>query len=64
MQVKITVTLSDDLLKKVDECASAMYISRSAYISTALVQKMQQDIAMEAMPELLKRVRGLEERPN
>lgn len=64
MQVKTTVTLSDDLLKKVDECAKAMYLSRSAYIATALVQKMQQDVAMEAVPELLKRVRELEKRPN
>ena len=52
--MRVTVNLSEDLLKVVDERAKAMFVSRSAYISTALAQKMQADDAMKMLPEMAK----------
>ena len=51
---KVTISLADDLLSRIDAKASEMYISRSAYIATALTQKMQADDAMTMLPELSK----------
>lgn len=52
--MRINITLSEELVSKIDERARAMYISRSAYIATALTQKMQADDAMTMLPELSK----------
>lgn len=52
--VRLSITMSDDLVKKIDERAKSMYISRSAYIATALTQKMQADDALLMLPELSK----------
>jgi metal-responsive CopG/Arc/MetJ family transcriptional regulator len=54
--VKINITLSEELIKEIDQRAKAMYISRSAYIATALSQKMQADDAMLLLPELSKAI--------
>lgn len=52
--MRVTVNLSEDLIQKVDVRAKAMFLSRSAYISTALAQKMQADDAMTMLPEMAK----------
>jgi metal-responsive CopG/Arc/MetJ family transcriptional regulator len=52
--MRVNINISEDLCKKVDERAKAMFISRSAYISTALAQKMQTDDAMNMLPEMAK----------
>lgn len=52
--MRINITLSEELVSKIDERARAMYISRSAYIASALTQKMQADDAMSMLPELAK----------
>lgn len=52
--MRININLSEELLKQIDEKAKSLYISRSAYIATALVQKMQSDKMMDNMPELMK----------
>lgn len=52
--MRINITISEELVRKVDERAKAMFISRSAYISTALAQKMQADDAMTMLPEMAK----------
>lgn len=54
--MKINITLSEELIKEIDQRAKAMYISRSAYIATALSQKMQADDAMLLLPELSKAI--------
>jgi predicted transcriptional regulator len=54
--MRINITLSEELISKIDERAKAMYISRSAYIATALTQKMQADDAMTMLPELSKAI--------
>lgn len=52
--MRININLSEELLKQIDEKAKSLYISRSAYIATALVQKMQSDKMMDNMPEMMK----------
>lgn len=51
--VKLSITMDEELLKKVDEEAKKMYLSRSAFISLSVVQKMQQDSALDLLPKLL-----------
>lgn len=51
--MRININLSEELLKQIDEKAKSLYISRSAYIATALVQKMQADKMMDNMPNML-----------
>lgn len=52
--MKATISISEELLQKVDERAKAMYLSRSAFITMALTQKMQADDAMVMLPALTK----------
>lgn len=52
--MRINVNISEELCQQVDERAKAMFVSRSAYISTALAQKMQADDAMKMLPEMAK----------
>lgn len=51
--MRININLSEELLKQIDERAKALYISRSAYIATALSQKLQSDKMFDNMPELM-----------
>lgn len=51
--MRININLSEELLKQIDERAKALYISRSAYIATALSQKLQSDKMLDNMPELM-----------
>lgn len=52
--MRVNVAIPDDLLKKLDEAASSISISRSAYISIAVSQKIQQDSMMQDLPRLLR----------
>ena len=54
MRTRVNVSLSEDLVKKIDERAKAMYISRSSYIAMALATKMQAEDMMSVLPELTK----------
>lgn len=49
----INVSLDEKLIEKIDERAKAMYISRSAYISMALAEKMRQDDLVANIPEMI-----------
>lgn len=52
--MRININLSEELIKKIDERAKALYISRSSYIATALASKMQAEDMMSVLPELTK----------
>lgn len=54
--MRVSINISDELLEKIDERAKKLYISRSAYISTALSQKLQADDMFDAMPQLLAKI--------
>jgi len=46
--------MDEDLVRKVDEAANKMHVSRSAYIAFAVSQKIQFDEMLSNVPELLK----------
>lgn len=41
--MRLGINLPDELVAQIDERAKSLYISRSAYIATALSQKLQSD---------------------
>ena len=51
--MRLGINLPDELVAQIDERAKALYISRSAYIATALSQKLQSDKMLDNMPELM-----------
>lgn len=51
--MRVNINLSEELLNQIDEKARALYISRSAYIATALSQKLLSDKMMDNMPEIM-----------
>ncbi len=50
--MRINITMNEELVKKIDEVASKMYVSRSAYIAFAVSQKIQADKMVDNLPEL------------
>lgn len=62
--MRVNINLQEELVKKIDEKASAMYISRSAYISTALSQKLQMDEIMEYMPDMMRQLGTMDKQPS
>lgn len=56
--MRININISEDLLNQIDEKAKALFISRSAYIATALSQKLQNDNLMDSMPEMLQTMKS------
>lgn len=57
--MRVTINLPDELLSRVDKGADKLFISRSAYIATALAQKLQQDEVIEKMPDFMSEIREL-----
>ena len=51
---RIMITLSDELIAKMDEYCDKYYITRSALISIALTHKMQHDNVIDNMPDMLR----------
>lgn len=51
--MRLGINLPDELVAQIDERAKSLYISRSAYIATALSQKLQSDKMLDNMPELM-----------
>lgn len=52
--MRLNISMEKELLKKVDEAATKMHVSRSAYIAFAVSQKIQFDEVLSNMPELVK----------
>lgn len=50
--MRINITMDEELVKKIDDVASKMYVSRSAFIAFAVSQKIQADKMVENLPEL------------
>ena len=57
--MRINININEDLLRKVDEAADKLSISRSAYISAAVSQKLSQEQALESIPQLMEAVNAL-----
>lgn len=56
--MRINITMDEELVKKIDEVASKMYVSRSAYIAFAVSQKIQADKMVDNLPELAKTMKS------
>lgn len=56
---KLNINFPEDLLKKVDERAQQLYITRTAYIIMAVTQKLQSDDVVDALPEFKKAIEDL-----
>lgn len=56
--MRINITMNEELVKKIDEVASKIYVSRSAYIAFAVSQKIQQDKMLDNMPELMQTMKS------
>lgn len=52
-KMRYNVNLSEDLIEKVDKKAASLYMSRSAFISMCLSERLQRDELLEQMPEML-----------
>lgn len=59
--MRININMPDDLVKKVDERAKQMFVSRSAYISMAMSQKVQSDDLLDVLPEMRSKLNQLAE---
>lgn len=57
--MRVNININEDLLRKVDEAADKLSISRSAYISAAVSQKLSQEQALESIPQLMEAVNAL-----
>lgn len=47
------ISLPEDVRDRLDEEAKKLGLNRSAYVSMALMQKWQQDDAMNSLPSIL-----------
>ena len=57
--MKVTVNIPNELLKEIDERAKSMYLSRSAYVTMTLSQRLQQDKVLDSMPEMLQALKDV-----
>jgi len=60
--MRLTISMDEDLIKKVDAAANKMHVSRSAYIAFAVSQKIQADEMFNNMPELLNLLQAIKEK--
>lgn len=56
--MRININMDEELVKKIDEIASKMYVSRSAYIAFAVSQKIQSDKMLDNMPEFVQTMKS------
>ncbi len=59
--MRLNISMDENLVRKVDEAANKMHVSRSAYIAFAVSQKMQADEVLNNMPEVLNLLRQIRE---
>jgi len=57
-KITVSVTLPKELIERIDVEAKKLYISRSAYIVTALAQKMQSEEIMKTLPDFVTALRS------
>lgn len=51
--MRLNINMDEELVKKVDEVAKKMYVSRSSYIAFAVSKKIQDDETLSNMPEMI-----------
>lgn len=60
--MKVTISLTEQAFNAATEGAKRLNISRSAYIAIAIMQKQQQDMLAETLPQLLAEMQDFKER--
>lgn len=63
-RIRISVTLTPDMLEKVDKYAAEKGINRNAAINAAVATVLAQEKAMNIMPDLLKAYTELKTQQN
>lgn len=58
--MRINMNIPDELLKQIDEKATSVYMTRTAYIISAVIRQMKQDELL-SNADFLKRLRQLEQ---
>lgn len=53
MTMKLSISLNDDLVKRIDEYTKSMSISRSGFLAMAANQYLNQQQMLGALPDLL-----------
>lgn len=54
--MKVNFNLPDELVAQIDERAKKMFITRTAWVITAISQKLQGDVMVEQLPEILRKM--------
>lgn len=57
--MRINMNMPEELVKKVDERAKELYLSRSAFITMAVSEKLQADDVVKIMPDVLSAINNL-----
>lgn len=52
--MKLSISLEDDLVKRIDTCAKSMSISRSGFLAIAATQYLNQQQMMITLPDMVK----------
>lgn len=55
------MNMSDDLMAEIDQRANELHVSRTAYITMALAQKMEAERISRSVPELAEAIKNAEE---
>ena len=59
MANRLNIAMNEDLIKRIDERAQKLNISRSSYISICCNEKMAQEDAIKQIPDLLSAISEL-----
>lgn len=51
--MKININVSDDLLKRIDDKAKSLNITRTAYICMSVSNQLNQDSMIDMLPKIL-----------
>lgn len=60
--MKLSLYMADDLVKQVDAAADALHITRTAFISMAVSQKLQSDAFISQLPDFIALVKAQSEK--
>lgn len=61
LSTRINMLVPDHLLKEIDQRAKELNLTRTAFILSAISQKMQQDEMIRCMPQLLLAMQNMNE---
>ena len=54
--MRVNINMDEALVKEIDEIAKTLFISRSAYISLAVAEKVQNTKILKNVPDLVKSI--------